>query len=398
MAGDCETPGFSHHDAGQMRDPYRFYADVRARCPVAHSDALGGFFFSVSHASSKQVLSSYREFTSREGVALPAMPSRMLPVDLDPPQQTKFRKVLNRFFSIERARLYRPTIEHVVDALIDDFIGDGAADIAAQLTRPAATGIMLPLIGVPIAERAALTSALDFLSNARTTDVDELQRTMGFISECLMSLVTRRRQAPGGDADYVRFLLDEPIDGQSLTNEEVFQVLLVTLFGALDTTHATLNMTLLHLAREPADKERLIAGEIDWANAIEEFVRYASPIQFLRRTVVEPIELHGVALPAGAPILAGIGAGNRDPQVFAEPDRCILTRDARDHLGFGSGAHVCLGRNFARVIMDVVLKTVLARLPDFSVAADFVPEFTSGEGRRMKALPMRFAPGQRMAA
>jgi cytochrome P450 len=395
MSGEGETQRFSHHDPDRMADPYAFYAEARSRCPVGHSDDLGGFFFSLSHAATKEVLSSYRQFTSREGVALPAMPSRLLPVDLDPPLQTRFRKVLNRFFSVEAAQAYRPTIEHVVNALIDSFIADGTADIAGQLTRPAATGIMLPLIGVPVAERAGLTEALDFLSNARTTDATELEKTMGFISQCLMTLVTSRRESPGDDADYVQFLLDEPIDGKLLTDAEVFQVLLVTLFGALDTTHATLNMTLLHLAREPGDKQQLISGEIEWPGAIEEFVRFASPIQFLRRTVTEPIDFYDVSLPAGAPILAGIGAGNRDPQVFAEPDRCILARDAREHLGFGSGAHVCLGRNFARTIIDVVLKTVLARLPDFSVAPDFVPEFTSGEGRRMKKLPMRFTPGRR---
>ena len=398
MATAPDPSAFCHHDPDLMREPYAFYAEMRSRCPIAHSNALGGFFYSLSHDSTKAVLSGYRQFSSREGVALPAMPSRMLPVDLDPPTQTRFRKVLNRFFSVEEARRYRPTIERIVDGLIDDFIADGHADIAGQLTRPAATGIMLPLIGVPAADRPGLARALDFLSNARTTDADELQKAMGFISECLMTLVVRRRTAGDRPSDYVQFLLDEPIDGHRLSDAEIFQVLLVTLFGALDTTHATLNMALLHLAREPADKARLLLGAVDWANAIEEFVRFASPIQFLRRTVVEPTELYGVAMPAGVPVLAGIGAGNRDPQVFAEPDRCLLSRDTVNHLGFGAGAHVCLGRNFARVIIEVVLRAVLTRLPDFTVAADFEPEFTVGEGRRMKVLPMQFTPGQRMAA
>ena len=398
MTSSHDPSSFCHHDPDQMREPYALYAEMRSRCPIAHSDALGGFFYSLSHESTKTVLSAYRQFSSSEGVALPAMPSRMLPVDLDPPTQTRYRKVLNRFFSVEEALRHRPTIERVIDGLIDDFVAEGSADIAGQLTRPAATGIMLPLIGVPAADRPALARALDFLSNARTTDADELQRTMAFISECLMTLVVKRRAAVKEQQDYVQFLLDEPIDGHMLSDAEIFQVLLVTLFGALDTTHATLNMALLHLAREPADKQRLLSGEINWANAIEEFVRFASPIQFLRRTLVEPTALYGVDMPAGVPILAGIGAGNRDPEVFPEPDRCLLSRDTASHLGFGSGAHVCLGRNFARVIIEVMLKAVLARLPDFTVAPDFEPEFTVGEGRRMKTLPMVFTPGHRMAA
>ena len=169
----------------------------------------------------------------------------------------------------------------------------------------------------------------------------------------------------------------------------------MTLFGALDTTHATLNEAILHLSRHPEDKNRLLAGDVPWATAIEEFVRYPSPIQGLRRTAARDFEFDGVSLHAGDPILAFNAAGNRDPEQFPEPDKCILSRDARNHLGFGSGAHVCLGRNFARVIIEVVLKTVLTRLPDFAVPADFVPSYTAGEGRRMKALPLTFSPGAR---
>jgi cytochrome P450 len=213
----------------------------------------------------------------------------------------------------------------------------------------------------------------------------------------LMALASSRRKAGGEHDDYIHLLLNEPIGGQSLSDEDICKVLLVTLFGALDTTHATLNESILHLSRHPEDKARLGSGEVAWATAIEEFVRYASPIQGMRRTATRAFEFGGVALKPGDPVIALNAAANRDPERFPEPDRCILTRDARDHLGFGAGAHVCLGRNFARVIIQVVLGTLLARLPDFAVPDDFTPTYTAGEGRRMKSLALVFSPGPRLA-
>ena len=398
MPGSEDMASFCHHDAEGMQNPFPFYARGRSRCPVAHSDALDGFYYTLDHASAKQVLSDYSHFTSTQGVALPAMPSKMLPVDLDPPRQTRFRKTLNRFFSVDAAEHQREAIQHVVDDLVDTFIADGQADLAGQLPRPPVTHFMLPLIGVPAEDRARLTREFDFLSNERTTDPDQFDRTVGYINDYLLSLIARRRAAAEPQDDYIQYLLDEPFEGQLLDDHGIFEVLLVTLFGALDTTHAASNTGLLHLGRNPDDKRKLLSGEVAWATAIEEFVRYASPIHFLRRTTKQEIALSGVVVPDNTPILASIGAANRDPARFDEPERCIISRDAREHLGFGAGAHVCLGRNFARVIIQTVLVTVLTRLADYRVADGFTPVFTVGEGRRMKSLPVTFTPGVPLGA
>jgi cytochrome P450 len=397
MSGSEEISGFCHHDAEKMQNPFAFYIRARSQCPVARSEELGGFYYTLDHASAKKVLSEFTQFTSTQGVALPAMPSQMLPVDLDPPRQTRFRKTLNRFFSVEAAQQHRAGIEAVVDDLIDSFIADGKADLAAQLTRPTVTRFMLPLIGVPAEDRAALTKEFDFLSNERTTDPKQFDKTAAFIDHYLMTLIMRRRASAEPHDDFIQYLLEEPIEGRLLDDRGIFEVLLVTLFGALDTTHAATNTGLLHLGRNPEDKARLLSGEVTWANAIEEFVRYASPIHFLRRTARQDVALAGVEIPENAPILASVGAANRDPGTFPDPERCIISRDVRDHLGFGAGAHVCLGRNFARIIIQTVLVRVLTRLPDYRIPDDFVPLFTSGEGRRMKSLPVSFTPGTALA-
>lgn len=393
MPSPDEMASFDHHDSERMQQPFDFYASVRSQCPVAHSDKHGGFYYAVGHESAKKVLSEFTLFTSTEGVALPAMPSRMLPVDLDPPRQTRFRKTLNRFFAVEAAEQYRGQVQDIVDGLIDRFIARGSADFAAELTRPTITLFLLPLIGVPEEDRERLTEEFDFLSNERTSDPDRYDRTVAYISTYLMELIAARRASTDSHDDYIQYLLDELFEGRLLDDQEIFEVLLVSLFGALDTTHAASNTGLLHLGRNPADKERLLSGDVPWLAAIDEFVRYASPIQFLRRTVKADGEFLGTHVEAGVPILAGIGAGNRDPEKFPQPEQCIISRDARDHLGFGAGAHICLGRNFARIIIETVLRAVLTRLPDYRIADDFEPVYTSGEGRRMRSLPANFTPG-----
>lgn len=149
---------------------------------------------------------------------------------------------------------------------------------------------------------------------------------------------------------------------------------------------------LYHLGKHPEDKERLLSGEAPWNVAIEEFLRFTTPIQALRRTVVKDTELDGAMVSKGAFVLALNGAANRDPAKFPDPDRCIISRDARDHMSFGSGAHVCIGRHYARVMIDVCLRTVLARVGDYKLAHGFVPDYTSSEARALKTLPVSFTP------
>lgn len=391
---DKRIAAFSHHDPADMQDPYPFFANVRGQCPVAHSDAHGGFEYGVTYDGVKRILSDYRFFSSAEGAAIPQGPVMMLPVDIDPPEQTRYRKMLNPHFTVEAAERARPRIEALVHDLIDGFIADGSADAASQLTRPTLSQTILPVLGVPVEDRAHLTEVLEYMAHYKTIDPDGYNARSAEVGGYLMTLAARRRTGPSQD-DLLQALVTERIGDHPLSDEEVFRVLLVALFGGLDTTHAALSEAILHLSRHPQDKARLTSGEVDLAGAIEEFVRFASPIQALRRTVRQPTELEGLPLAPGVPVLALNGAANRDPARFPDPDRCLIDRDARAHLGFGNGAHICLGRNFARVMMDVVLRAMLDRMPDFTIEEGFVPDYAVGEARGMKSLPIRFTPGRR---
>jgi cytochrome P450 len=316
----------------------------------------------------------------------------LLPVDLDPPQHTSWRRVLNKFFTVEAAEADRPRIQSIADELVDAFIDRGSADAVNELTRPFLAMTMLPVLGVPIEDRKMLGDKLLWMVHNRLFDEEGWVARYMEVGEYLTGLVAKRRTDSRRD-DLLQCLIEEEFDGKMLTDAEGYQVLLLTLFGALDSTSSAMSGAILHLGRNPGDKDRLKSGAVPWEIAIEEFLRFTTPIQALRRTVRTPAEIDGGTVEPGEFVLALNGAANRDPAKFPEPDKCVIDRDARDHMSFGAGGHICIGRHFARVMLDVCLKTVLRRLPDFEVAADFEPDYTSSEARALKALPITFTPG-----
>lgn len=392
---DVTETHYSHHDPAVAQDPYAVFAGIRGKCPLGHSDQLGGFYFPTTYDGVKRVFSDFRNFTSTEGSGLPDQLVRLLPVDLDPPQHTRWRRVLNRFFTIEAADKERPRIQAIADTLVDDFIERGHADAVNELTRPFLAMTMLPVLGVPLEDRKMLGDKLLWMVHNRLVDHEGWLRTYQEVDDYLTGLVAARRSAAPRD-DLVQCLIEEEFDGRMLTDREGYQVLLLTLFGALDSTSSAMSGSLYHLALHPEDKARLLSGAVPWDGALEEFLRFTTPIQALRRQVTHPTELDGARLEPGVNVLALSGAGNRDPAKFPEPDRCLIDRDARDHLSFGSGAHVCIGRHFARAMLETCLKTVLQRLGDFSVEPGFMPEYTNSEARALKTLPLVFTPGSKV--
>jgi len=388
---------FDHTAPDQLNNPYAMYEAFRTKCPIGRSEQHGGFYFVSRYETVKKVLEDYSTFSSTDGVGIPPHPYKMYPIDLDPPLQTKFRRVLNRRFTVEAVATKRDEVQRVINELIDSFIESGSADLAAQLVRPLLPSIVLPLLGVPFEHQKQMSDWIEYLTRGRATDMPGVIKTGEQITMFLGGLVAQRRNAPPVD-DVLGTLLESTIDGRPFTDDEILRTLLIILFGGLDTTSAVMLEALLHLARNPQDKERLKAPDANWQVAIEEFVRYTSPIQGLRRTATKETELEGQALKTGDWVFALHGSGNRDESVFPDAGKCLLDRQPNAHIAFGAGAHICLGRNLARLEIEILLKTVLERFGDYKVDDSFAPDYLVGEARGMKSLPVTFTPGKRNAA
>lgn len=395
---DAETAHpaqFNMHDRDLMQRPYVFFDKLReGGCPVARSDELGGFYYTTNYAAARRVYDDFRTFSSADGTALPKQPLPLYPINLDPPRQTKFRKILNPLFLPDEVQRHRPKIEKVVNDLIDGFIGEGEVELQEELVRPTLATIFLPFLGVPLADRDMLALWLDFLTRMRAADPETCAQYGMDLDAYLRNFITTRRNAPPQD-DIMQTLLDCRIGGEGLNDDEILGVATLVLFGGLDTSSAALGEALLHLIRNPGDRQRLLDGEVSFKAALDECVRFASPIQGLRRTVTVDTVLEGCPLKAGDFIMAMNGAANHDPEKFAQPDRIDFDRAVRnehDHLGFGGGAHICIGQHFARMLMETVIRLVFARLPNVRVKDGFSAFYAVGESRVMQHLPVTFDP------
>ncbi|MDB5582410.1 MAG: cytochrome [Bradyrhizobium sp.] len=384
--------GFNLHDGLIMQQPYLIYDRLRATCPVAHSDHHGGYAFATSFAAVKEIYSNFRTFSSAQGASLPSHPLRLLPLEVDPPLQTKYRRLINPLFTVEAVERKRAEIVRVANGLIDDLIERGDADLINDLVRPALAAVVLPMLGVLTTDQKHVSILIEWITLGRSEDMARVERAFEELIDYLAGLVARRRGEARID-DLIGTLITATIDAWPVTDDEIVRILIVTLLGGLDTTTAVMGEALLHLARNPDDARALLSGELTWATAIEEFIRFTAPVQGMRRVVLRETSLEGVTLTTGESVIALNGAANRDPGKYAEPNRCILDRENNDHLSFGAGAHICLGRNLARLEIEIMLDLILRRIPDMSIAADFVPTYTVSEARGMTALPIRFTAG-----
>lgn len=383
---------FDHANPDIASYPHAMYQRFRTECPVGRSQQHGGFYFASRYADVKKVFEDYTTFSSSTGVGIPPHPYQMLPIDLDPPQQTKYRRILNAKFTVEAVAAKTDAVETEVRRLLNGVIEKGSCDFAAEVVRPLLPAVVLPILGVPLDDMHKVMAWIEYLTRGRATDMPGVIKAGEDIGAYLMQLAARRRQMPLGD-DIVSLLLSSKIDGETPSDEQIFRVLFITLFGGLDTTSAVMLEALLHLARHPDDRRKLMDGSYDWPTAVEEFVRMTSPVQGLRRTLRKDAELAGQPLKEGDWMFALLGSANRDETVFPDAERCMLDRSPNPHIGFSAGAHICLGRNLARLEIEILLKAILRRMPDFRVADDFMPEYLVGEARGMKALPVTFSPG-----
>jgi cytochrome P450 len=399
MAGDVKIVDpmeFDYYSPEQMYDPYPMYRDLRSKCPVAHSRHHGGFAFASTYDESKSILSDFKNYSSNNGIGLPARPIRLFPVDVDPPEQVRFRRILNPHFTPEAAEKLRPQVERLVDQLIDGFIETGHAELGDDMVRPTLPATLLPVLGIPLEDLPKFAGWVETTMRRRVSDPEGVVRAAALIHEYVTGIVAGRRANQPGPHDVLNSLLTQPFDGRALDDDEIARTLMIIINGALDTTTVGVLEALLHLSRHPQDAERLRSGEVPYPVAIEELLRAYCPVTVMGRTVMNDGELRGEPVKAGEFIMAMPGAANRDPARFEDPDRVILDRADNEHLSFGNGAHICLGRHIARMEIEVFLRAVLTRMPDFRTPEGFEPEFDIFSGRAMKHLPVVFTPGRRL--
>ena len=402
VTDEVPTVDFDHHSPEFAADPWPVLADLRARCPVAHTGAYGGFWVVTKYDDIRKIALDDITFSSANSITIPAKKNvgqRSIPIETDPPMFQKYRKIMHPLFTPPAIAKLEPAIEQFANQCIDEFIESGNCDIVHDLADPLPALTTLHMLGLPTDLWREFSEPLHstvFLRQDNPLRANNTERLL-WIRKYLAEQVADRQANPRDDM--ITYLTKATIDGRPLDDIEVLEMVTLTIQGGFDTTGSAISSAILQLDNDRAARERLIADPSRIPVAVEEFLRYEAPQFALARMATRDVEVGGQQIKAGEHVLLVWASGNRDEERFDHPDRLELDRFPNRHMTFGLGAHRCLGSTLARKEIIAAVRAVLERLPDYQVdRSRVVRAETIGVTYGCFALGATFTPGPRLGS
>jgi cholest-4-en-3-one 26-monooxygenase len=380
-------------------DSHAVYQWMRANEPVFR-DRNGLAAASIYQA----VIEAERqpELFSNAGGIRPDQPAMPMMIDMDDPAHLLRRKLVNAGFTRKRVKDREESIGALCDALIDAVCEQGECDFVRDLAAPLPMAVIGDMLGVLPEQREMFLKWSDdmvsFLSSHLSPD--DMQVSLDAFTaynEFIRDIITRRRTDP--TEDLISVLVRAEVDGDRLTDDEILQETLLILIGGDETTRHTLSGGTAQLLRHPDQHARLVADLGLLSNAVEEMLRWTSPVKNMCRTLTADTDFHGTQLKQGEKIMLLFESANFDEQVFDDPESFMIDRYPNNHLAFGFGTHFCLGNQLARLELTLMQGRLLERLPDMELASGAeLPlrpaNFVSG----LESMPVRFTPTKPLAS
>ncbi|MCQ9136155.1 cytochrome P450 family protein [Streptomyces hilarionis] len=362
------------HDPGFLQDPYPAYAAIRSTCPVQAVPGPDGrvSYLVTGYAEAREALGDAR--LSKDTAAFfagkasrrrlhPAVAHTMLASD--PPRHTRLRALVTKAFTTGAVTGLRPFIEAVTDTLLDRWRVGVPFDFVDGLAAPLPVLVICELLGVPHEDRADVRRWSAELFAAGEPDV--IDAASHAVADYMTALIAAKRLDPG-DSLLDRLIRARDADDR-LSEDELVSLAVLLVVAGHETTTDFLACAALALLRHPAELDRLRGDPGEVPAALDELLRFDSPVSTATfRFTTRDVTLGGADLPAGVPVLIALGAANRDPERFPDPDRLDLDRDAAAHLGFGHGIHRCVGASLAKAEAEIALRQVLTRFPAIRLA------------------------------
>ncbi|MET3936603.1 cytochrome P450 [Arthrobacter sp. OAP107] len=359
---------FVNSDASSL-DPFPQYERMRESAPVYHDEQSGSWHV-YRYDDVQRVLSEHGTFSSKMGGDEPSETGQLFAASLitaDPPRHRQLRSLVTQAFTPKAVDGLAPRISALTEELLDGIASKGSADLIAELAYPLPVIVIAELMGIPAEDRDRFKHWSDVIvsqtqSGARTADHSTTNREM---AEYFLALIEHRRRQPGNDL--ISSLLAAEIDGQKLSVAELLGFCSLLLVAGNETTTNLIGNAVLCFTDAPGTMDRLRAEPALLPQAIEEVLRYRSPVQSMYRVTAGETTLGGLQVPAGAPLVAWIGSANRDERQFERPELFDVGRTPNRHLAFGHGIHFCLGAPLARLEARIALQSVLERLPGLAL-------------------------------
>ena len=382
------TEAFDPKNLFDFPDPYPMFAMMRATTPVSHVQMMNRESYLVSrYDDAYEVLRDNELFSSRANFEVGKFFGRTL-IEMDGKEHTRHRSLVQNMFSAKALDVLAVVCQGLVDELLDDVQKDTRADLVEQFSLRFPVQVIGRVLGIPRAEYPKYQKwALQLVGFSK--DPPAGLAASQALHTYLTPIIQAHRAAPTDDV--ISKLVTGTVDGVGLTDDEVVNFLRLLIPAGAETTSRLIGTMLFALLSERERYERVRADRslVPWA--IEESLRWETPVVFVAREATRTTEIRGVEIPAGKNVSAIIGAGNRDPEKYPDPDTFDLDRHADDHLSFGFGRHFCLGYNLAKLEARTALNAVLDRLPKLRIDPDAPPPSVRGMAfRSPPALPVRF--------
>lgn len=390
-------------DPDYNSDPGPIWKDLRERCPIAHSTRWGGSWMPTRYEDVRNMARAVPTLSSRAPGVIPPSPemreiliqevkefgAELPPISADPPLHKPFKQLILPLFSPKAVETYRPFTEKLANNLIDKIIdsgtvADGAVDYAQQLPPR----VIAYIIGIDETRADEFTEWVRGILEQGQANPEIRLKYRRIIRDYFQEMIAERRRNPRDDA--ISKLMEAKIEGENLSDYTIIGVCFLLLVAGIDTTWSSIGSALFHFGTKTDHRNRMYAEPELFPTAIEELLRFYSPVKMARR-VLEPVAFSGVEMQPGDKVIMNFPAANRDPEVFENPDEVMLDREQNRHIAFGVGIHRCAGSNLARMEMDVALRTWFNRIKDFEVIQPEKVIWSGGQVRGPRVMPMRIA-------
>jgi cytochrome P450 len=391
---------FDHADPAYNRNAHEIWAELRERCPVAHTDRYHGAWLPVTQADVSQIAHDTENYTSRAVLVSDTHPDDLAtapiggvpPISSDPPFHHHARRLLLPPFAPKQIEPWEPEVRRMCNELLDEIeasIGDdGVIDASARYTQHIPVNVIARMLGFPVEDaevfRGFVHDLLEKIDAPREERVAAFDRLDRYLDRQIDEHLTNPRD------DLTSYLLNATIFDQPLSPEHVRGSVVLLLIAGIDTTWSAIGSSLWHFASHPDDLARVVADPEVWSTAIEELLRVYAPVT-MARLVAKDHELHGCPMKVDDWVLLPFPAANLDPAYFDRADEVVLDRAENRHAAFGLGIHRCLGSNLARLEVTVAVQEFVKRFNRFTLADPDAVRWSVGQIRGPRHLPLRIA-------